>query len=86
MFKMNIWLIIAVIFLLEMIPCIIVAVIEKIMERFVAFQMVQVMAVLVMLLLAQGFNRDIYFDLAVTMSVLALASGLVYARFLERWL
>ena len=48
--------------------------------------MAQMLAVLVLLLLAEGYRRDIYLDMALVLVVLSLASGLVYVRFLERWL
>ena len=83
---MNPWLLFATILLLGLIPCGIVCLREATMPRFVALQVAQVIVILVMLLLAEGFHRQIYFDMAVVMAVLALAGGLVFARFLERWI
>ena len=83
---MNLWLICAAVLLLSMIPCGWVCLTASVMERLVALQMAQVLTVLVLLLLAEGYRRAIYFDLALVMSVLSFASGLVYVRFLERWL
>lgn len=83
---MNLWLWFATIFALLLIPCLWVCVTTPIMERFAALQMAQILAVLVMLLLAEGYHRDIYFDMGLVLAVLSLASGLVYVRFLERWL
>ena len=40
---------------------------------------------LVLLLLAQAYDRAIYFDLALALA-LSFAGGLVFARFLERWI
>jgi multicomponent Na+:H+ antiporter subunit F len=83
---MNIWLIASAILLLCMLPCGWLCLRGSVMERFAALQMSQVLAVLVLLLLAEGYRRAIYFDLALVMAVLSFASGLVYVRFLERWL
>lgn len=83
---MNAWLATALILLLLQIPCGWICCKGRIMERFVALQMAQLLAVLALLLLAEGFRRDIYFDLSLVMAVLSFASGLVYLRFLERWL
>lgn len=83
---MNVWLWSAAILLVTMIPCGWVCMTASAMERFAALQMAQVLSVLILLLLAEGYARAIYFDLALVLAVLAFASGLVYVRFLERWL
>ena len=41
---------------------------------------------LILILLAQGMNRPSLYDLALALSLLAFGGGLVFARFLERWL
>jgi multicomponent Na+:H+ antiporter subunit F len=83
---MNLWLLAAGLLLLVMIPCGWICLTGSVMERFAALQMAQVLTVLVLLVLAEGYRRGIYFDLALVMAVLSFASGLVYVRFLERWL
>lgn len=83
---MNLWLVIALLMILLLIPCGWLCCTGRIMERFVALQMAQLFAVLVLLLLAEGYRRGVYFDLALVFAVLSFASGLVYLRFLERWL
>lgn len=83
---MNLWLIAALVLLLLMAPCGWLCCKGKIMERFVALQMAQILSVLTLLLLAEGYGRGIYFDLALVLATLSFASGLVYIRFLERWL
>ncbi|MBJ6749749.1 monovalent cation/H+ antiporter complex subunit F [Geomonas anaerohicana] len=83
---MNIWLIAALALVLLMLPCGWLCYTGSLMERFVALQMAQLFAVLGILLLAEGYRRSIYFDLSLVLAVLSLASGLVYLRFLERWL
>jgi multicomponent Na+:H+ antiporter subunit F len=83
---MNFWLISATVLLLCMIPCGWICMTGSIMERFASLQMGQVLSVLILLLLAEGYSRAIYFDLALVLAVLSFASGLVYVRFLERWL
>jgi hypothetical protein len=42
--------------------------------------------VMVLALLAQGFQRSGLFELAVLLAVLMFGSGLVFVRALERWL
>jgi multicomponent Na+:H+ antiporter subunit F len=36
--------------------------------------------------LAQAYDRSIFFDLALALALLSFAGGLVFARFLERWI
>ncbi|WP_224981838.1 monovalent cation/H+ antiporter complex subunit F [Geomonas agri] len=83
---MNIWLVAALVLVILMLPCGWLCYTGTPLERFVALQMAQLFAVLIVLLLAEGYRRTIYFDLSLVLTVLSLASGLVYLRFLERWL
>lgn len=83
---MNLWLVCAGILLLLMIPCGWLCLTGSVMERYAALQMGQLFTILILLLLAEGYRREIYFDLALVMAPLSLGSGLVYLRFLERWL
>ena len=41
---------------------------------------------MVLVLLAEGFRRTGEFELPVLLAVLLFGSGLVFVRFLERWL
>ncbi|HEX8947600.1 MAG TPA: MrpF/PhaF family protein [Dissulfurispiraceae bacterium] len=83
---MNVWLVFAAVFLSGMLPGIAACMRGRMLERIVALQMVQVLAVIVMLLMAEGYRRDIYFDMALTLSLLSFAASLVFIRFMERWL
>lgn len=83
---MNLWLVSATLLVLLMLPCGWLCYRGSLLERFAALQMAQLFAVLIVLLLAEGYRRAIYFDLSLVLAVLSLASGLVYLRFLERWL
>jgi len=58
----------------------------RLMEAVVAYELVSSIAVMVLVLLAQGFNRSGEFELAILLAVLLLGSGLVFVRMLERWL
>jgi multicomponent Na+:H+ antiporter subunit F len=55
-------------------------------EGLVALNLGGTIATLVLVLLAAGTGREPFFDLAIVSAVLSYAGGLVYARFLERWL
>jgi multisubunit Na+/H+ antiporter MnhF subunit len=57
----------------------------RVMSAVVAYEAISSVAVLVLMLLAEGFGRPGEFELAAVLATLLLGSGLVFARFLERW-
>lgn len=83
---MNFWLIFATILLLSLVPCGILCMRGKVMDRLVAIELAQIIAILLLLLLAEGYHRAIYDDVALTLAILSFASSLAFIRFLERWL
>ena len=82
---MNAWLIAATVLLLGLVPCGVVMVRGSSVEALVGLQMAGVLETVVLLLLAEGFHRPPFFDLALVLALLTLAGGLVFARMLERW-
>jgi multisubunit Na+/H+ antiporter MnhF subunit len=83
---MNAFVLAAIGMLVTAVPCLIVVWRAEPMAAVVAYEAVGIIAVMVLILLAQGFNRSAEFELPVLLAVLILGSGLVFARFLERWL
>jgi multicomponent Na+:H+ antiporter subunit F len=81
----NAWLIAATVLLLGLVPCAIVMVRGSIVEALVGLQMAGILEVVTLLLLAEGFHRAPFFDLALVLALLTLAGTLVFARMLERW-
>jgi multicomponent Na+:H+ antiporter subunit F len=82
----NGFVIAAIAMLVAVIPCGIVVVRGKVMDAVVAFEAVSSIVVMVLVLLAEGFRRSGEFELPVLLAVLLFGSGLVFVRFLERWL
>ena len=82
---MNVWLVAATVLLLGLVPCAVVIVRGSIVEALVGLQMAGMLQTMVLLLLAEGFNRPPFFDLALVLALLSFAGGLVFARMLERW-
>jgi multicomponent Na+:H+ antiporter subunit F len=72
--------------LVAVIPCGIVLLRGRLMEAVVAYEFISSVAVMVLILLAQGFRRPAEFELPVVLAVLMFGSGLVFVRSLERWL
>ena len=82
---MNAWLIAATALLVGLVPLLVVCVRHSALDALVALELASTITTLVLMLLAQGYRRDPFFDLAVVSSVLSFAGALTFARFLERW-
>jgi multicomponent Na+:H+ antiporter subunit F len=76
----------AIVMLAAVLPCGVVAVRGSVMSAVVAYEAVSAIVVMVLVLLAEGFRRPGEFELPVLLAVLLFGSGLVFVRFLERWL
>lgn len=83
---MNVWLIAAAILMFGLIPCGIVVFTRDAMNRLVGLEMAGMIETLILIFLAQGFQNPNFYDLALAMALLSFGGGLVFARFLERWL
>jgi multicomponent Na+:H+ antiporter subunit F len=81
----NEWLVAALALLAGLIPCGVVCLRGEPTERLVGLSMAGTIDALVLLLLAVGYRRGIYLDLALALALLTFAGSLVFARFLERW-
>ena len=69
-----------------LLPCLVVLVRGDVMAAVVAYEVISSVAIIVLVLLAEGFRRSGEFELPVLVAVLLLGSGLVFVRFLERGL
>jgi multisubunit Na+/H+ antiporter MnhF subunit len=76
----------AIAMLIAVVPAGIVLCRGELAASVVAFEFITAVMVLVLALLAQGFQRSSLFELAVLLAVLMYGSGLVYVRAMERWL
>jgi multisubunit Na+/H+ antiporter MnhF subunit len=83
---MNVWLAAAGAMLLCLIPCGIACLRGDPLDRLVGLEAAGLIASLVFLLLAEGFHRAPFTDLALALALLSFGGGLVFARFFERWL
>lgn len=83
---MNAWLIAATVLLLGLVPCGWVMVRDPAADGLVALELAGTLTVLVLFLLAAGYRRPPYADVALALTVLSYPAGLVFAHFLERWL
>jgi multicomponent Na+:H+ antiporter subunit F len=76
----------AIAMLIGTIPCAIVIWRGEVMAAVVAYEALSSIVVMVLALLAEGLRRSGEFELPVLLAVLLFGSGLVFVRFLERWL
>jgi multicomponent Na+:H+ antiporter subunit F len=83
---MNLWLWAAFVLVLCLVPCGIVCLRGEIADRVVGLEAAGLVAALALLVLAEGIHRGPFADLALTLALLAFGGGLVFARFLERWM
>ncbi len=83
---MNIWLISATGLLWAMVPCGVLCFRGKPVERLVGLEAAGSIATLALLLIAEGFHRLPFYDVALTLALLSFGGGLVFAQFLARWL
>jgi multisubunit Na+/H+ antiporter MnhF subunit len=82
----NAFVVAAIVMLAAVIPCGIVLCRGTTMDAVVAYEAISAIAVMVLVLLAEGFRRPGEFELPVLLAVLLFGSGLVFVRLLERWL
>lgn len=82
---MSSFVIAAIAMLAALIPLGVVLCRAELMSAVVAYEAIGSVAVLVLMLLAEGFRRSGEFELAILLAVMLLGGGLVFVRFLERW-
>jgi multisubunit Na+/H+ antiporter MnhF subunit len=82
---MNAWLMAATALLTGLVPLGVVVVASgSAVDRLVALELAGDVDAVILLLLAEGFHRSSYADLALVLALLSFAGSLVFARFLER--
>ena len=83
---MNLWLWAALALMVSLVPCGIACFRATTNDRLVAMEMAGALVTLEMVLIVEGFGRPSFYDLPLTLAFLAFGSGMVFARFLQRWL
>ncbi len=83
---MNVWLSTAFILLLCLIPPFLLCIRGDAVNRLVGLEAGSTIAATILLVSAIGYNRVPFVDIALTLALLSFGAGLVFTRFLERWL
>jgi multisubunit Na+/H+ antiporter MnhF subunit len=76
----------AIAMLIAIVPAAIVLCRGELVASVVAYEFITSVVVMVLAVLAQGFQRSGEFELPVLLALLMFGSGLVFVRALERWL
>jgi multisubunit Na+/H+ antiporter MnhF subunit len=82
---MSAWTVAATVLVVTLLPLAGVIWRAPTIDAAVAYQLAGVIVTLVMLLLCEAYGDTSFADLAVVLAMLGLGSGLVFVRFLERW-
>jgi multisubunit Na+/H+ antiporter MnhF subunit len=83
---MNPWMLAAVGLLSCVIPCGISCFKGSPVERLIGLEMMGIVSTMFLLVMAEALGRTSFYDIGLTMSLLTFGGGLVFTRFLERWL
>lgn len=83
---MSPWLLAAAVLLFGLVPCGIAAFRGDVVERLIGLETASMVVTLLLVLLAEGFHRVNMYDLGLALALLSFGGGLVFVRFLERWL
>ena len=81
---MNEWLVAAAALVVGLAPCLALCMTGRVVDGLVALEIAGVLTTAILLLLAEGFHRQSFADLAVVFAVLNFGGGLAFARMLER--
>jgi multicomponent Na+:H+ antiporter subunit F len=82
----NPWMLAATGLLACMIPCGIAAFRGSPMDRLLGLEMGGIVCAMFLLVMAEALGRPNFYDIGLTMALLAFGGGLVFTRFLERGL
>jgi multicomponent Na+:H+ antiporter subunit F len=83
---MNLWLWTAAAVLVSLVFCGIVCFRGDLADRLVGLEMTGTLVTIELLLFAEGFHRPSFFDLPLATAFLSFGGGMVFARFVQRWL
>ncbi len=80
---MNEWEVLAAILAGGLLPCVGVCALAGVADGLVAMEIAGTIVVTILMVLAEGLQRQPFIDLALTLAILAIAATLAIARLLE---
>lgn len=81
---MNEWEIAALVLAVAMLPCLAVCFVAGAAHGLAAIEVASTLLASVLMLLAEGFHRQPFVDLAIVFALLSVLGALVFARLMER--
>jgi multisubunit Na+/H+ antiporter MnhF subunit len=81
---MNEWEIVAAVLGAWLVPCIGAAAISSVAVGLIALEVAGTVLSTIMMVLAEGLQRQPFIDLALTLALLSMVGALAFARLLER--
>jgi multicomponent Na+:H+ antiporter subunit F len=82
----NLWILASALLLLAIVPAGVACFRGKTMHRLVGLEIAEIITTVLLVTLAEAMKQPSFFDLALALAILSYGGGLVFARFLERWL
>ena len=82
---MNVWLLSGAAIASQISLCMVAALRGSPFERLLGLELGSTVVSLSFLVLAEGYGRSIYFDVALVYTAASFLTNLVFIRFLERW-
>ena len=83
---MNVWLVGTAVMAVALVPALITALRGRLTDRLVGLELTGILLSQLLFLYAVGERRGAFVDIGLALALLAFGGGLVFARFLERWL
>jgi multisubunit Na+/H+ antiporter MnhF subunit len=80
---MNVWELGAAVLGMAILPCVAVCVLATASEALVALELAGMLTTSALMLLAEGFHRQPFIDLAIVLGLLSLIGSLAFARLME---
>jgi multicomponent Na+:H+ antiporter subunit F len=80
------WQVAALLLCLGLVPAGIVTLRGRLMDRLVGLELATILVAQLCLLWSVAVSRPTFVDVGLAVGVLSFGGGLVFARFLERWL
>jgi len=82
----NVWLVGALVTAVALVPAVVTTLRGRLGDRLVGLELTAILLSQLLFLVAVGEKRVPFVDVGLAVALLAFGGGLVFARFLERWL
>ncbi len=83
---MSPWLLAAIVLALCLVPAGVAVLRGDAVERLVGLELTSILVTFILVALAEAQGESQFLSVALALSLLAFGGGLVFVRFLERWL